>query len=99
GFVDPLGRRTAVNMNAAGQITATTDGLRHMWRFAYSGGDLTSVTDPTNAVRSVFVDGAGRIIGSADPLGQTTRFTWDRLNQLTSWTDAMGGRTTLTHDG
>src|SRR5262249_51369324 len=58
---DPLGRRTLVSVNSAGLVTRVTDPLRQSWQFGYSGSDLSSVTDPTNAAYQLLTDGAGRV--------------------------------------
>lgn len=99
GIGNPSGHRTVIAMNSAGLVTRVTDPLQHSWQFGYSGGDLASVTDPTNAVYQLFADSAGRVIGATDPLGQQTLFSWNRLNLLSTATDAHGGRTSRNYDG
>ena len=95
---DPLTHVTTVAPNAAGQVTSATDALQHTTQFGYTGGDLTSITDPLNAVQRRFIDGAGRLISVTDPLGRQTRFTPDKLNRVTTVTDALGAQTDFDYD-
>src|SRR5206468_8457407 len=81
-----------------GQVTSITDALQHTSQFAYTGGDLTSVTDPLASVQRRFLDGAGRLIAVTDPLGRQTRFVPDKLNRVTTVTDPMGGQTAFAYD-
>jgi RHS repeat-associated protein len=95
---DPLTHSTTMTRNASGQLVSVTNALQHTWQFAYSGGDLTSVTDPTNAVRRRFLDGAGRLVAVTDPLGRQTRFGLDKLDRVTLVTDAVGDQTSFSYD-
>ena len=56
---DPLTHETTIAANAPGQVTSVTDALQHTSQFGYTGGDLTSVTDPLNAVQCRFLDARG----------------------------------------
>jgi RHS repeat-associated protein len=95
---DPLTHQTTIGMNTLGQVISTTDPLQHTAQFGYTGGDLTSLTNPVNAVQRRFVDAAGRVIAVTDPLGRQTRVFFDKLNRLTAVTDALGGQTSLAYD-
>ncbi len=97
--IDPLGRRTGITLDASGRVLAVSNPLQHVWRFAYTGGDLATVTDPLNAVQALFADAGGRLVAATNPLGQTARFSWNKANQMTSAADAMGGLTAWTYDG
>jgi RHS repeat-associated protein len=99
GMTDPLSHHTTIAMNSNGQVTSVTDPLTHQWLWGYTGGDLTSATDPLAAVRTQFVDAAGRLVSTTDSLGHVTQTVYDNLNRTTSVTDAMGGQTTFTYDG
>jgi RHS repeat-associated protein len=79
-------------------VTSVTDALQHASQFGYTGGDLTSVTDPVSAVHRQFVDGAGRVVATTDALGRQTRSVWDKLNRVTAVTDPLGGQTSLAYD-
>jgi RHS repeat-associated protein len=98
GGNDPLGHHWTVTMNSAGQVTSVANALQNTWQIGYTGGDLTSVTDPLSAMRRHFVDSGGRAAAVTDALGQMTRFAWDRLNRLTSATDALGGQNAFAYD-
>jgi len=95
---DPLGHQRTFAFNQTGQLTQVTDPLGHTWQVGFSGGDLTSLTDPLNAVRSRFVDAAGRSVTVTDQLGEVARTTFDKLNRVTSVTDPYGGHTTFSYD-
>lgn len=95
---DSLSHQTTLAWNAQGQLTSVTDALQHSWQFAYTGPDLTSVTDPLSAVQRRFFDGAGRALAVTDPLGRQTRLVSDKLNRVTAVTDPLGGQTSLAYD-
>ena len=99
GIVDPLGdQATAIN-NATGQITTLTDGAGDTMHFGYTGGDLTSISDPVGNTSYLFDDGAGRLIWTQDPLGNATNLSYSPLGDLTQIMDARGGLTKFTYDG
>jgi RHS repeat-associated protein len=95
---DPLSHQTTMAMNPAGQVTSVTDGLSHTWQFGYSNGDLTSRTNPLNAIYTHFTDAAGRMIAATDPLGRVTRTTFDDLNRPIAVADPAGGQTSFSYD-
>jgi RHS repeat-associated protein len=97
-IVDPLGNKTSYGYYPNGQVQSIVDPLQNAVRFGYDGGDLSSITDPLGNVTSLFVDGAGRTVVSADSLGNGTRLFYDALSQITQINDAKGGITTLTYD-
>jgi RHS repeat-associated protein len=96
--MDPLTHQMTIAMSPLGQVTSVTDALQHTSQFGYAGGDLTSITNPVNAVQQRFVDAAGRVIAVTDPLGRQTRVLSDKLNRVTAVTDALGGQTSLAYD-
>ena len=51
-----------------------------------------------NAVQRQFVDSAGRVGATTDPLGRQTRLVPDKLNRVTQVTDPIGGQTALAYD-
>jgi RHS repeat-associated protein len=69
-----------------------------MWTYAYTAGDLTSVTDPLGRTTSQFIDSAGRVVTVTDPLGHRVRRDYDDRNQLMKLTDPLGGTTQFGYD-
>jgi RHS repeat-associated protein len=99
GMTDPLGRRTGVSVDSSGRLVSASNALQQVWQFGYRGAELATVTDPLNAVHTLFADAVGRVVAATNPLGHTTRFTWNRVGQLTTQVDATGGQTALNYDG
>ncbi|MFE6159176.1 RHS repeat-associated core domain-containing protein [Streptomyces sp. NPDC056486] len=80
----------------AGHITLTLD---------YEGADpawprarVTSLTTAEGAVTKFVVNDNCQVVAEIDPLGGTTRTTWDEHHHLTSWTDQLGHTTSKTYD-
>jgi RHS repeat-associated protein len=97
-LTDAANRTTSFNCNGAGQITEVTDPLSHTTQYAYAHGDMTSVTDALGRATVRFTDGAGRVLEVTDPLNHATGYQYDKLNQLTRITDAIGGLVSFTFD-
>jgi YD repeat-containing protein len=84
----------------------TDAGLRSTFRIAagnittygYTGGLLTSTTDPLGNTTSYVYDSAGRMVRSIDPLGNSTTNLYDNLGNLTQTINALGAATTFTYD-
>jgi RHS repeat-associated protein len=87
-----------VTPSATGQPAALADALGNTTTFAYTGGDLTSITDPLGHTTTRTPDGAGRLTTVTTPLGQPTRYAYDPLNLLVSITDALHGSTRFEYD-
>ncbi len=68
------------------------------FQFGYTGGDLTSITDPLGHVITRFTDSVGRLLSVTDPLGNTTSYSYDAMNHLTGISDLLGDTTTLAYD-
>ena len=83
---------------AMGLPTKITDALGHAVTLAYTGGDLTSVTDALGRKTTRYPDSIGRVISVVDPLGNRTLYGYDPMNRVTSITDALGEVTTLVYD-
>ena len=50
--------------------------------FGYTGGILSTVTDPAGNTSTMLPDSAGRIIQQTDALGNSTFYTYDNLDRL-----------------
>ena len=66
--------------------------------FEYDGADLVKITDALGRVVQRFTDGAGRVVGMIDPLGNLTRLDYDVFDQLLKQTDALGNTVESTYD-
>ncbi|MDR6492494.1 RHS repeat-associated protein [Paraburkholderia terricola] len=95
---DRLGNRTTYTNDSQGRPLTMTDALKGVTKFAWTGADLTSVTDPLNRTTQFTTDAVGRVTAVRDPLGNTTRRTVDALDRTTDVTDALGGVTRFTRD-
>jgi RHS repeat-associated protein len=74
--------------NDSGQLTAISDANGNTTTLAYSGNDLSTVTDSTGRSLTI-VSSDGRIIAIRDPAGRTTSFSYSG-NLLISVTDPAG---------
>ncbi len=99
--VDPLGHTVTVTNNVAGQPLTIADHLGNTTTLGYTVGDLTSVAVPAprGGVWRRWLDGAGRVVRTTDPLGNRTQIISNALNLPTQVTDALGGITALAYDG
>ena len=80
------------------QVKTVTDPLGHTTTFEYDGADLVKITDALGRVVQRFSDGAGRVVGMIDPLGNVTRLDYDVFDQLLKQTDALGNTVESTYD-
>ena len=96
---DPAGtERWTYNSN--NQVLTDTDKLGHTSTNSYgTGGSLLTVTDRNGivAVTNTY-DPTGRLISTADALGNTTRFQWDGRGRRSQVTDPIGSVTSYAYD-
>ncbi|WP_369261328.1 DUF6531 domain-containing protein [Streptomyces sp. R35] len=80
----------------AGHISLTLDydGTDPAW----PGARITTVTTAEGAVSKFVVNDSCQVVAEIDPLGGTTRTTWDEHHHLTSWTDQLGHTTGKSYD-
>ncbi|MFM0080388.1 DUF6531 domain-containing protein [Paraburkholderia sediminicola] len=95
---DRLGNRTTLTNDSQGRPLTVTDALKGVTKYAYTGPDLASVTDPLDRTTLYTADAAGRVTAVQDPLGNKTKRTLDALDRTTDITDALGGVTRFTWD-
>ena len=72
---DALGHLTGVSMARSNGTQTRT--------FAYTGADLTSVTNPENGTVTYQYDASHHVTKRTDALGQETRYTYDGYGRLT----------------
>jgi RHS repeat-associated protein len=73
-----------------GQLSAATDATGATWSYGYTGGLLTTVTDPEKRAQVTNTYTGGRVSGQVDATGAATTFRWDATNQEAKTTDADG---------
>ncbi|MBU4220006.1 MAG: hypothetical protein KKB90_13760, partial [Actinobacteria bacterium] len=78
-------------------LTSITDPNGNLTAFAYEGDKLETVTDPGGRTLAFTWEG-GHITGVADGTGRSISFAYDAGGDLTTFTDAKGGRTTYSYD-
>lgn len=84
--------------DAVGRLISETDRNGNSLAFAYSGSDLTTITDSIGRTVSLTVDAAHHITGLSDPIGRTVTYGHDVAGRLASVTDVRGGVTAYAYD-
>jgi RHS repeat-associated protein len=98
-ITNALGQAITVTPDSTGQPVAIADALGNTTYFAYTAGDLVSVTDPVGNVTAQSLDSAGRLGTLTNPLGQQTAYAYDALDRVTRITDTLNGLTQFNYDG
>lgn len=103
GVSDNLGNSITYSYGSSGRVSQVSEGTR-TYRFAYTGGYLTSMTDPLGHVTSFDYDDAHPIPGLLSavtlPRGNTRhQFEYDDDGRLVRVTSATGGVWTITYEG
>lgn len=65
----------------------------------YSGGQLSTVTDPSGRTLSLSYNAGGQISQVTDPAGRTVKYGYDGSANLTSVTNVGGKTTSYAYDG
>lgn len=95
---DALGHTLTLGRDSQGRVSSVKNALGKTTTLAYSGADLSTVTDPLSRQTQFITDAAGRVMTQIDGLGNRTYKSWDPLNRLTQVTDALGGLTKFGYD-
>jgi RHS repeat-associated protein len=88
----------ALTYDATGELLTTSDILGDKVQFGYTGGNISSITDPVGNVTTQTSDGVGRLLSTTTPLGQTSLYSYTPLDKVTKATDALGGVTSFSFD-
>jgi len=100
---DGLGRVTAYNYDANGNITSvtalsgTSNAVATSFTFDPTFSQLTSVTDPLSHTTSFSYDTNGNLTTIVDPLSHLTTLTHDTQGNVLSVTDALENTTNFTY--
>jgi RHS repeat-associated protein len=91
-ITDPAERKITLTYNTEGLLESATDPLGHMVKYAYEGGNLTSVTLPgeTNPNWRFKYDVSHRLTSMINGLGGETTNVYDSSNRVTSQKDPLG---------
>lgn len=98
-ITDPLGRVTAMEYDANGNLTQHTDAAGQVTTYTYDADwNLTSVTNPLGQITRFEYDDRHNLIKETSHLGQVTAYQVDNKGQVTGITQPDGGRYTLRYD-
>lgn len=95
---------TAYSYDPAGAVTsmafapAAASAPSHTWTFAYTGGKLSSLTDPAGRMTAFAVNAVGRLAQVTFPDGTTRRFAYDSRGLLTQQINQRGEVTSYSYD-
>ncbi len=95
--VRPTGDTISYEYDAAGRLVSRANAVGQTWLLAYSGGGLSSVTDPAGRTTEFSVL-SGDLVAVTHPDSSTVSFDYDGRHLLTSKTDARGFSTTYDYD-
>ncbi len=87
GETDRNGYTTSLAYNASGQLTTVTDPEGRTLDIGWTGGNITSVTDPNVSPARVVTyeyDAAGDLIDVIDVNGGDTHYTYNASHQMTN---------------
>ena len=90
--------QTHLTFSAAGQLTKETERNGYATTFAYTGGKLSSVTEPAGRQLLFSYGSNGLISKITDPASRSVSFLYDSSGNLISATDVGNGVTSFTYD-
>jgi RHS repeat-associated protein len=100
-LTDQLGRTTRFTYDSVNRITGHTDAKGHSSSYRYDDGDrMTRVIGPDGDSKLATVyayDDVGHVTSRTDPSGNS-RYTYDKLGQVTLIKDPLNRDTTFTYD-
>ncbi|MBP7868047.1 MAG: chitobiase/beta-hexosaminidase C-terminal domain-containing protein [Acidobacteria bacterium] len=90
--------RVEYRFNLDRKLSAVVDEFGNTIAFAYTGGNLTAVTDTAGRPVTLSYDAANRITNVLDPIGRSVSFAYDVSGNLVAATDMAGQTTRYTYD-
>jgi len=98
------GQKTAYSYNADGTVATmgvtppTEEAPRWVWIFNYSGGRLSSISDPVGRVANFTINNNNDLVEVTTPDQATQRFAYDNRHLLTEHTKQNNQTTTYAYD-
>ncbi len=96
--VDRNGNATRYRYDPEGHLVEVEDPVGLVTRLSYTGGRLSSVTDPGKRSSTFTYDGAGNLIRIVYPDGTSESLAYDLQHRLTTHTDPRGHSTRYDYD-
>ena len=90
--------RTVYDFDTSGRLSAITDKNANTLALAYSGANLTQITDTAGRLITLDYDPSGRITLITDPIARTVQYAYDANGDLIGATDPNGNLTQYTYD-
>jgi RHS repeat-associated protein len=88
-----------LTFSPTGQLTSLADLNSNVTNLTYTGGRLTTVTDPAGRAVAIAYNASGLISGLSDPAGRSVGYAYnDGAGNLTDVTDVGIGNTHFTYD-
>jgi RHS repeat-associated protein len=96
---DPAGRTVSFSYDAGGNLASCTDVKGGVWNYGYTGGLLSSITDPgSHQIAANTYDTEGRVTAQSDGENNTTNYSYAPDTRLNTMTDARGNTATFSYD-
>ncbi len=93
------GRTLSFEYDAGGHLTRASDSAGRQVVYAYSSGELVTLTDATGATTRYAYDPKGHLTQVTDPLGNVVLTNvYDSDGRVTTQTDAVGGVVRFSYD-
>jgi YD repeat-containing protein len=90
--------REEYNFNSQGQLTSIADKNNNTIGLAYTGSNLTTITDTVGRIVNFSYNANNCLTNITDPLGRTVQFAYDANTNLVSVTDTRSGLTQFGYD-
>ena len=96
---DPLGHKTTIAYNPAGDVEEVERPGSAVWHYEYDrAGNLTAAEDPEGGQTTWVYDSQNHPTEYTDSRGKTWEYEWSAANDLEAQIDPEGGETTATYD-
>ena len=93
----PLSITHQYEWNATNDLVKYTNPLNNVTSFAYSNGNLTSISTPRGTTNMTYFSN-GNINTVNDPLSQTITYSYDGYNNVKTISDILGNKTQYDYD-
>ncbi len=92
--------QTVYAFDASGKLVSISEPAGNRLSFAYTGANLTQITDSVGRVITLSYDAQNRLSALSDPLGRKVTYAYDAAGRLVTVTDKIGnaaGQNPLLH--